>query len=70
MANVLDDVLETTKALSPRSTKKDAEATKVQDVAKAGPSASVETKAAAPEDKTTRQIVPEKTEAPAPCRVP
>jgi hypothetical protein len=66
MANVLDAVLETTKALSPGATKKDAEATKVQDVAEAGPSASVETKAATPEDKTTGQIVPEITKAPAP----
>jgi hypothetical protein len=66
MANVLDAVLETTKALSPGATKKDAEATKVQDVAKAGSSASIETKAAALEDKTAGQIVPEKTEAPAP----
>jgi hypothetical protein len=35
-------------------------------VAEAGLSASVETKAVAPEDKTAGQIVPEKTEAPAP----
>jgi hypothetical protein len=61
MANVLDAVLETTKALSPRATKNDAEATKVHDVAEAGPSASIETKAAAPEDKTTWQIISEKT---------
>jgi hypothetical protein len=61
MANVLDAVLETTKALSPRATNKDAEATKVQDVAEAGPSASIETKAAMPEDKTAGQIIPEKT---------
>jgi hypothetical protein len=66
MANVLDAVLETTKALSPGATKKDAEATKVQDVAEARPSASIETKAVAPEDKTTGQIVPKKTEAPTP----
>jgi hypothetical protein len=66
MANVLDAVLETTKALSPGATKKDAEATKDQDVAEAGPLANVETKAAAPEDKTAGQIVPEKTKAPAP----
>jgi hypothetical protein len=35
-------------------------------VSEAGPSASIETKAVAPEDKTAGQIVPEKTEAPAP----
>jgi ribosomal protein L14E/L6E/L27E len=51
MANVLDAVLETMKALSPGPTKKNAEVTKVQDEAEAGPSAPVGTKAAVPEDK-------------------
>jgi hypothetical protein len=55
MANVLDAILETTKALSPGATKKDAEATKVQDVTEAGPSAPIKTKAIAPEDKTDPQ---------------
>jgi hypothetical protein len=64
MASVLDAVIETTKALSP-APKKIAEATKVQAEAKAGPSVPTETKSIAPEDKTARHIVPEKTEAPA-----
>jgi hypothetical protein len=55
MANVLDAVLETMKALSLGATKKDAKATKVQDVAEAGPSAPIETKAVAPEDKADPQ---------------
>jgi hypothetical protein len=55
MSNVLDTVLETTKALSPGATKKDVEATKVQDVAEAGPLAPIETKAVAPKDKTDPQ---------------
>jgi hypothetical protein len=50
MASMLDTVIETMKALSP-APKKIAEATKVQDVAEAGPSAPIETKAVAPEDK-------------------
>jgi hypothetical protein len=53
MASVLDAVLETTKALSPAPTKKIAEAAKVQ--AEAGPSAPIETKAVAPEDKVDQQ---------------
>jgi hypothetical protein len=65
MANVLDAVIETTKALSP-TPKKIAEATKVQAEAKAGPSVSTETKPAAREEKTAGQIVPEKTETAAP----
>jgi hypothetical protein len=65
MASVLDAVIETTKALSP-TPKKIAEATKVHAEAEAGPSVSTETKPAAPEEKTTGQIVPEKTETPAP----
>jgi hypothetical protein len=65
MASVLDAVIETTKALSP-APKKIAEAMKVQAKAEAGPSVPTETKPAALEDKTEGQIVPEKTEAPAP----
>jgi hypothetical protein len=56
MASVLDAVIETTKALGP-SPKKIAEATKVQDVAEAGPSAPIETKTAAPEDKVDPQAL-------------
>ena len=55
MASVLDAVLETTKALSPGPTKKNAEAAKVQDEAEAGPSAPVGTKAVVPEDKVDQQ---------------
>jgi hypothetical protein len=82
MANVLDAVLETTKALSPAPTKKiaeaakaqaeaetgqaEAEATKTEAEAEAGPSAPVVVKPAAPEEKTARQIAPEKIETPAP----
>jgi hypothetical protein len=65
MASVLDAVMETTKALSP-APKKIVEATKVQAKAEAGPSVPTETEPVAPEDKIARQIVPEKTEAPAP----
>jgi hypothetical protein len=65
MASILDDVIETTKALSP-APKKIAAATKVQAEAEAGPSVPNETKHATPEDKTAGLIVPEKTEAPAP----
>jgi hypothetical protein len=54
MASVLDAVIETTKALSP-APKKIAEATKVQDVAEAGPSAPIETKAVAPKYKADPQ---------------
>jgi hypothetical protein len=82
MANVLDVVLETTKALSPAPTKKiveaakaqakvvtrqaEAEATKTQAEAKAGPSAPVAVKLAVLEEKTAGQIAPEKIETPAP----
>jgi hypothetical protein len=82
MANVLDAVLETTKALSPTSTKKiaevakaqakaeigqaEAKATKTHAEAEAGPSAPVAAKHAVPEEKTARQIAPEKIETPAP----
>jgi hypothetical protein len=55
MASVLDAVLETSKALSPGPTKKNAEAAKVQDEAEAGPSAPIETKVVAPEDKADQQ---------------
>jgi hypothetical protein len=82
MANVLDAMMETTKALSPAPTKKiaeaaiaqakaetgqaEAEATKTQAEAEAGPSAPVTTKPVAPEEKTVGQIAPEKIETPAP----
>jgi hypothetical protein len=55
MANVLDVVLETTKALSPRTIKKIAEAAKVQVEAEAEPAAPIETKVVTPEDKTDQQ---------------
>jgi hypothetical protein len=55
MANVLDAVLETTKALSPGPTKKTAEAAKAQAEDEAGPLAPIETKAIAPEDKADQQ---------------
>jgi hypothetical protein len=55
MANVLDAVIETTKALTPAPAKKTAEAAKIQVKAKAGPPAPTETKAVAPEDKTDQQ---------------
>jgi hypothetical protein len=82
MANVLDAVLETTKALSPAPTKKIAEAAKAQAEAKtgqakaeatktqaeieAGPSVPVAAKPAAPEEKMVEQIAPEKIGTPAP----
>jgi hypothetical protein len=69
MASVSDAVLETTKALSPGPTKKNVEAAKVQDEAEAGPSAPIEAKAVAPEDKTDQQIsdtsMAEKAKSPA-----
>jgi hypothetical protein len=55
MASVLDVVMETTKALSPAPTKKIAEAIRVKAEAEAGPSAPIETKAVAPEDKANQQ---------------
>jgi hypothetical protein len=55
MASVLDAVMETTKALTPAPTKKDAKAIKVQAEAKAGSSVPIEMKAVAPEDKTEQQ---------------
>jgi hypothetical protein len=82
MANVLDGVMETTKALSPAPTKKiaeaakvqaeaetgqtEAEATKTQAEAEGGTSAPIATKPAAPEEKTAGQIAPKKIETPAP----
>jgi hypothetical protein len=82
MANLLDAVLETTKALSRAPTKKIAEAvkaqteaetgqaetesTKAQAEAEAGPSALVVMKPAAPEEKMAGQIAPEMIETPAP----
>jgi hypothetical protein len=82
MANVLDAMLETTKALSPTATKKVAEATKtqaeaktgqvdaeaaqVQTEAEAGPSVPTKTEPVALEEKTTEQIASKKIEAPAP----
>jgi hypothetical protein len=54
MASVLDTAIETTKTLSP-APKKIVEPTKVQDVAEAGPSAPIETKVVAPEDKVDPQ---------------
>jgi hypothetical protein len=59
MASVLDDVKETTKALSP-APKKIADATKAQAKAEAGPSAPITTKPVAPQEKTAGQIAPEK----------
>jgi hypothetical protein len=51
MASVLDAVIETTKALTPASTKKTAKAAKNQVEAEAGPSAPTKPKIAMPEDK-------------------
>jgi hypothetical protein len=56
MASVLDAVIETTKALTPASTKKAAEATKNQVEAEAGPSTPTKTKAIVPEDNVGQQI--------------
>jgi hypothetical protein len=81
MANVLDVVLETTKALSPALAKKvvptetksqagtetrQAEAAQVQAEAEAGPSVPTETEPTALEEKKTEQIASEKIETPAP----
>jgi hypothetical protein len=81
MTNVLDVVLETTKALSPALTKKvvptktksqaetetrQAEAAQVQAEAEARPSVPTETEPAALEEKVTEQIASEKIETPAP----
>jgi hypothetical protein len=51
MASVLDAVIETTKALTPASTKKTAEASKNQVEAEPGPSAPTKPKTPVPEDK-------------------
>jgi hypothetical protein len=56
MASVLDTIVETTKALTPASTKKATEAAKNQVKAKARPSAPTKTKADVPEDKVGQQI--------------
>jgi hypothetical protein len=74
MANVLDAVLETTKALSPSPTKKIAEVAKAQAEAETGQVEAEATKAqaeaeagpAVSEEKTAGQIAPEKIETPAP----
>jgi hypothetical protein len=82
MANVLDAMLETTKALSPAPKKKIVEAAKAQAEvetaqveakalktraeAEAGPSAPSSTKPAVFEGKTAGQIAPEKIDTPAP----
>jgi hypothetical protein len=55
MDNVLDAVLETTKALSPSPIKKITETAKVQAKVEAEPAAPIKTKAVAPEDKTDQQ---------------
>jgi hypothetical protein len=81
MANVLDAVLEPTKALSPAPTRKIAEAAKAQAEAKtgqaetkatkiqakdeAGPPAPVTAKPAAPEEKTVGQDMAERARSPA-----
>jgi hypothetical protein len=73
MANVLDDVLETTKALSPAPAKKivqakaktgqaEAETTQSQAKAEAGPLVSIETEPVVPEEKSVEQIAPEKNQ--------
>jgi hypothetical protein len=76
MASVLDAVIETTKALTPASTKKTAEAAKNQIEAEAGPSAPTKTKTAVPQDKVGQQssdtgkmieqVVTEKAKSPVP----
>jgi hypothetical protein len=55
MANVLDVVLETAKALNPGPIKKISKAAKVQAEAEAEPAAPIKTKAEAPEGKTDQQ---------------
>jgi hypothetical protein len=76
MASMLDAVMETTKTLTPLSTKKVVEVVKAQAEAEAGPSVPIETKPVAPEDKaeqqtldtgmTVGQVTTEKAKAPAP----
>jgi hypothetical protein len=55
MASVLDAVMETTKALTPASAKKVAEAATALAEAEAGPSVPTETKLAATEDKAKQE---------------
>jgi hypothetical protein len=57
MASMLEAVMETTKALSPAPTKKIVEAVKIWAEAKAGPSAPIEMKVIAPEDKADQQTL-------------
>jgi hypothetical protein len=63
MANVLDAVLETTKALSPSPAKKivqtEAKATESQAKAEAGPSVPIETEPIVSEERSVEQIAPE-----------
>jgi hypothetical protein len=82
MANVLDAVLESTKALSPALTRKvveavraqaetdtkqaEVEATKTQAKTEAGPSAPAATKPIAPEEEMAGQTAPKKVETAAP----
>jgi hypothetical protein len=82
MANVLDVVLETMKALSPATTKKVVETTKTQAEAKtgqaetkvaqaqteaeAGPSVPTKMELADPKEKTTERIASEGIETPSP----
>jgi hypothetical protein len=77
MANVLDVLLETTKALSPVLTKKvaptetktrqaETEAAQIQAETEVGPSVPIAAKSAASKEKATEQIASEKIEAPAP----
>jgi hypothetical protein len=54
---MLDAVMETTKALTPAPTKKDAEAITVQAKAEAGPSVPIETNPGAPKDKAEQQTL-------------
>jgi hypothetical protein len=64
MANVLDAVVETTKALSPSPAKKivqaEAKATESQAEAEVGPSVPIETEPLVFEEKSAEQIAPEK----------
>jgi hypothetical protein len=78
MANILDAVLETTKALGPAPAKKIAQTeaksqaeaetgqAEAQAEVEARPSVLIETEPAAPEEKAAEQIAPEKVETPAP----
>jgi hypothetical protein len=82
MANVMDVVLETTKALSPAATRKVVEASKAQPEAntkqaevkaatiqaetEAGPSVPTEMERADPKEKSTEWVATEKIEAPGP----